>query len=111
MSENKFPIGQRVNLPGHFPEPVILEAVRPIGAGYECRVRLPDGTPDEAILSPTEAEALIGQRLETATKIQPVDAEKIRLLVESARVRLPYAHDRQLRRESTTRAAARTACS
>jgi hypothetical protein len=44
-----FPIGQRVKLPGHFPEPVVLEAVRPIGAGYECRVRLPDGSPDEAI--------------------------------------------------------------
>ena len=49
MKENEFPIGQRVTLPGHFPEPVILEAVRPIGGGYECRVRLPDGTPDEAI--------------------------------------------------------------
>jgi hypothetical protein len=35
-----FPIGQRVTLPGHFPEPVVLEAVRPIGAGYECRVHL-----------------------------------------------------------------------
>jgi hypothetical protein len=37
------------------------EAVRPIGAGYECRVRLPDGSPDEAILSADEAELLFGQ--------------------------------------------------
>jgi hypothetical protein len=48
-------------LPGHFPEPVVLEAVRPIGAGYECRVRLPDGSPDEAILSAEEADLLFGQ--------------------------------------------------
>jgi hypothetical protein len=27
-SDNQFPIGQRINLAGHFPEPVILEAVR-----------------------------------------------------------------------------------
>ena len=57
----EFPIGQRITLPGHFPEPVTLEAVRPIGAGFECRVRLPDGTPDEAILSADEAKLLFGQ--------------------------------------------------
>src|SRR5207249_8074535 len=93
-SENQFPIGQKISLPGHFPEPVMLEAVRPIGAGYECRVRLPDGTPDEAILSREEAAALFGQRVATATKIRPADAEKVRLLVELARIRLAYAHDR-----------------
>ena len=38
MTDNQFPIGQRVSLPGHFPDPVVLEAVRPIGTGYECRV-------------------------------------------------------------------------
>ena len=54
--QRDFPIGQRISLPGHFPEPVVLEAVRSIGAGYELRVRLADGTPDEAILSLGEAE-------------------------------------------------------
>jgi len=93
-AEDSFPIGQRVTLPGHFPEPVVLEAVRRLGAGYECRVRLRDGTPDEAILSPEEAETLAGQRLDVIAKAHPVDAEKVRLLVESARVRLAYAHDR-----------------
>jgi hypothetical protein len=34
-----FPIGQRVMLLGHFAEPVVLEAVRPIGAGFECRAK------------------------------------------------------------------------
>src|SRR5437016_832044 len=94
MSEAQFPIGQRINLPGHFPEPVVLEAVRPIGTGYECRVRLLDGTPDEAILSKEEAATLFGQKVATATKVRPADAEKTRLLIESARIRLAYAHDR-----------------
>ena len=94
MSDDTFPIGQRINLPGHFPEPVVLEAVRPIGTGYECRVRLLDGTPDEAILSKEEAATLFGQKVATATKVRPADAEKTRLLIESARIRLAYAHDR-----------------
>jgi superfamily II DNA or RNA helicase len=94
-SDEQFPIGQRVTLHGHFLEPVTLEAVRFIGSGYECRVRLADGTPDEAILSLEEAAAVAGQTIITPTSIQPVDAEKLRLLVESARIRLAYAHDRQ----------------
>lgn len=94
MTENQFPIGQRVTLPGHFRGPVTLEAVRPIGSGYECRVWLSDGSPDETILSREEAEALIGQRLAVPPTVRPVDPEKIRLLVESARIRLAYAHDR-----------------
>src|SRR5262249_36118846 len=93
-SQNQFPIGQRVNLPGHFPEPVILEGVRAIGSGYECRVRLLDGSPDEAILSGEEAAALFGQGVRESTSVRPADAEKARLLVESARIRLAYAHDR-----------------
>jgi hypothetical protein len=92
---NSFPIGQRLKLPGHFPDAVVLESVRPIGGGYECRVRLPDGTPDEAILSHEEASILFGQAEAATTRVPPVDAEKVRLLIESARIRLAYAHDRQ----------------
>jgi hypothetical protein len=92
---DKFPLGQRVALPGHFLEPVTLEAVRFIGSGYECRVRLGDGTPDEAIISLDEAAALTGQVLTAQTAIRPADAEKLRLLVESVSIRLAYAHDRQ----------------
>ena len=95
IPEKQFPIGQRVSLPGHFLEPVTLEAVRSIGSGFECRVRLADGTPDEAIISPEEAASLIGQAATTPTLVQAANAEKIRLLVESARIRLAYAHDRQ----------------
>ncbi len=89
-----FPIGQRITLPGHFREPVVLEAVRPIGAGYECRVRLPDGSPDEAILSADEAELLFGQTTTAGTKVAPAEADKLRLSIESARIRLAYTHDR-----------------
>jgi SNF2 family DNA or RNA helicase len=78
------PVGHRISLPGHFDVPVVLEHARPLGAdgssGYECRVRLPDGRLDEAVISASE---------------RPVDAERLRLLVESARIRLAYAHDRQ----------------
>ena len=43
MPEQQFPIGRRFDLPGHFAEPVMLESVRPLGEGFECRVRLFDG--------------------------------------------------------------------
>ncbi|GEM_PF-4899138 len=88
MAEQSFPIGQRIGLPGHFAEPVVLESVRPLGEGFECRVRLPDGTPDEAILSRDEAAAIFGQHKEAPTSVELADAENIRLLVESARIRL-----------------------
>ena len=94
------PVGRRVALPGHFDGPVVLEAVRPLGAdgagGCECRVRLPDGTLDEAVLSAEEAAAAFAAAGgEAARPAQPVDAERLRLLVESARIRLAHAHDRQ----------------
>lgn len=87
-------IGKRVQIPGHFPEPVILEAVRSIGSGFECRVRLLNGSPEETILSRDEAITLLGQRIDSKEKIIPADAEKLRLFVESARIRLAYTHDR-----------------
>jgi SNF2-related domain len=57
-------------------------------------VRLPDGSPDEAIVSTEEAEALFGQTSTGAAKVTPADADKLRLLVESARLRLAYTPDR-----------------
>jgi SNF2 family DNA or RNA helicase len=73
---------------------VVLEGVRRIGAGYECRVRLPDGTPDEAIISADEAEAIFSQATEAPVRAAPADPDKLRLLIESARIRLAYTHDR-----------------
>jgi superfamily II DNA or RNA helicase len=92
-------IGQRIFLPGHFDVPVVLEDARPLGsddsAGYECRVRLPDGSLEEAVISAEEVVAVLGKGPEEVKAETPVDAEKLRLLIESARVRLAYAHDQQ----------------
>jgi hypothetical protein len=93
-SERDFPIGQRVGLPGHFPEPVVLESVRPIGAGYECRVRLPDGGLEEVVISADEAAALT-KASDASQTAHLVDSADLQLLVESARIRLAYAYDRQ----------------
>jgi len=90
----QFPIGQRISLPGHFPDSVTLEAVRSIGAGFECRVRLADGSPDEAILSLEEANAVFGQQLQPSSQTTPMDPERVRLLIESARIRLAFSYDR-----------------
>ena len=92
-------IGQRILLPGHFDVPVVLEDARPLGsddsAGYECRVRLPDGSLEEAVISSEEVTAVLGKGTDEVKAETPVDAEKLRLLIESARVRLAYAHDQQ----------------
>ena len=92
-------IGQRISLPGHFDVPVVLEDARSLGpdasAGYECRVRLPDGSLEEAVISATEAASILVADREVSESIKPVDADKLRLLVESSRIHLAYAHDRQ----------------
>ncbi|MCX7719530.1 MAG: helicase-related protein [Candidatus Sumerlaeaceae bacterium] len=101
MADNRFQsqIGRRISLPGHFDEPVVLEDIRPLGGdgslGYECRVRLPSGTLEEAVISAAEAATLLETDLEAPAAVKPVDAERLRLLIESARIRLAYAYDRQ----------------
>lgn len=89
------PVGQQVSLPGHFDTLVVLEAARPLARGFECRVRLPDGTLDEAVITQEEASALAGSAPQPENKTPLVNADQLRLLVESARIRLAYAHDRQ----------------
>ncbi|HWP39575.1 MAG TPA: DEAD/DEAH box helicase, partial [Tepidisphaeraceae bacterium] len=89
-----FPLGQSVSMAGHFETPVVLEEVRQLGAGYECRVRLPDGRLDEVVISAEEASALAA-RDSAARTLRLVDPSDLQLLVESARIRLAYAHDRQ----------------
>ena len=92
-------LGQRVSLPGHFDVPVVLEDARLLGSddseGYECRVHLPDGSLEEAVISAEEMAAILGQRPDEGEAQSPVDAEKLRLLIESSRIRLAYAHDQQ----------------
>jgi hypothetical protein len=92
MSETpiRLPLGQPVPMPGHFDVPVVIEGVRSLGSGYECRVRLPDGTLDEVVISAEEAESLakLGGAPQTIRLVNPHD---LALLVESAQIRLAYA--------------------
>src|SRR5205809_5940217 len=87
------PIGKQVSLPGHFDVLVVLEAARPLGKGFECRVRLPNGTLDEAVLSAEEATALAGSSPNFDKEAPLANAEQLRLLIESTRIRLAYTHD------------------
>ena len=87
-------VGKCVCLPGHFPEPVQLEGVRSVGRNFEIRVRLPDGSLDEAVITAEEAATLARAAAPVESKATTVNAEQLRLLVESARIRLAYAHDK-----------------
>lgn len=94
-------MGSRVTLTGHFDVPVVLDNARPLGtdgsAGFECRVRLPDGAIEEAVISPDEAVGIMLGAETAAAKgaPRPADASRLRLVVESARIRLAYAYDRR----------------
>lgn len=94
MDEQGFPIGRRIQLPGHFAEPVALEFVRMLGDGSECRVRLGDGSLEEVVLSAEETRSICGHD-GAPEKCHLVEASDLQLLVESARIRLAYVHDRQ----------------
>lgn len=94
MKTDGFPIGQSVRLLGHFAEPVVLEEVRPLGVGFECRVRLRDGSLEEVVISAEEAESLF-EKPTNPQVLRLVEPADLQLLVESARIRLAYAHDRQ----------------
>jgi len=88
-------IGRRISLPGHFDVPVVLEDARPLGsddsAGYECRVRLPDGSLEEPVISADGVASIISEGQKTYEPASSVDAEKLPFLIESARIRLAYA--------------------
>ena len=92
VEEPRFKIGQRVHMPGHFAQAVVLEEVRRIGESYECRVRLADGSLDETTITEEEAHRIFEAEAAEA-RVQPVSSEQLRLLVESTRIRLAYAHD------------------
>jgi superfamily II DNA or RNA helicase len=94
IDSSRLPIGHKVMLPGHFDQPVTLEGVRPLGRGLECRVRLSDGSLDETVISEEEAHILIGDDSgNDATTLIPADADQVRLMIESTRIRLAYTHD------------------
>lgn len=93
IDHSKLPIGQKIVLPGHFDQAVTLEGVRILGKGFECRVRLSNGSLDETVISEEEAQTLIGYSGNDTTTATPANAEQVRLLVESTRIRLAYTHD------------------
>jgi SNF2 family DNA or RNA helicase len=74
---------------------VIIEAARALGTGVEVRVRLSSGELDEAVLGQDEVVVLLASPAEQLQAAVPVDAEKLRLLIESTRIRLAYTYDRQ----------------
>ena len=88
-------VGRRVALPGHFAGEVLVEDIRPLDTGAELRVRLADGEIDETVLSSADLAGLLATDMPAETALAPADAEQVRLLVESARIRLAHAHDRQ----------------
>jgi hypothetical protein len=88
-------LGQKVLISGHFDEPVLVEAVRPLSAGVELRVRRASGHLEETVLSEPEFQALVAAQAAPVTDLTPVNPDHLRLLVESTRIRLAYAHDRQ----------------
>jgi len=78
-SDFVLPIGQKVILPGHFDVPAILEDAGMLGAGYECRFRIPDGSLEEAA-------SLAKSFQPAAASVQSAHPKKIRLLMEDAHV-------------------------
>ncbi len=88
-------IGQRIRLPGHFDQAVGVEGIRSIGNGVELRVRLANGQLEELVVTQTEYQRLLSEAARTLPATTFVDPERLRLLVESARIHLAYAHDRQ----------------
>ena len=88
-------VGRRVTLPSYFVDAVIIEGVRPLGTGAELRVRLATGELDEAVLSREDLAPLLAAGPGEREARAPADPEKLRLLVESTRIRLAYACDRQ----------------
>ena len=88
-------IGRQVTLTGHFDSPVSVEAVRRLAGGYELRVRFGSGQLEETVVSTSELEELLSALGEAPAATAPADPELLRLLVESARIRLAYTHDRQ----------------
>ena len=87
--------GRRVRLSGLFAGEVTVEHARPLGQGAELSVRLDTGELDEAVLSVDDLAPLLVPDPPAPAGHPPADPEKIDLLVESTRIRLPYAYDRQ----------------
>jgi hypothetical protein len=99
--EIKLPIGGRIQLPGHFDAPVIYENAPPFPNAFECRLWSSDGMLEEAIIPEDEAAAPSDHGQTESTKVILADAQQLRSLLDSARIRLAYAHDRLHKRPAS----------
>jgi len=78
IADDAFPIGQRVSLPVRFPQPVVLESVRAVAAGYECHVRSHNGILDTVVISLEEATTVLGQLSDLARRRDGVGPPHVR---------------------------------
>jgi superfamily II DNA or RNA helicase len=84
-------VGKRLQLAGHFVQPVVVEAAEPFDSLVLLRVRTVDGQLREAMVRPDELAAALTTAAPTTKAAVP--ARDFFLLVESARIRLAFAHD------------------
>src|SRR5262249_7901821 len=84
-------VGRRLQLPGHFVQPVLVEAADPFDSLVLLRVRTSEGQLREATISPDELDAALATAVPTTR--QTVSPDEFFLLVESSRIRLAFAHD------------------
>ena len=92
----QLPIGRQVSLPGHFALPVTLEAAIQAAQGYECQIRLPDGTLRQITISLDEAAALTAQPEKAKPHSRPAHRPGLQLQPEiplglPGQVELPLA--------------------
>jgi superfamily II DNA or RNA helicase len=84
-------VGKRLLLAGHFVQPVVVEDAEPFDSLVLLRVRTAEGQLREAMLRPDELIAALQTAAPATTAAVP--ARDFFLLVESARIRLAFAHD------------------
>jgi superfamily II DNA or RNA helicase len=84
-------VGKRLQLAGHFVQPVLVEAAEPFDSLILLRVRTAEGHLREAMVPPEELAAALATARPSTTAAVP--ARDFFLLVESARIRLAFAHD------------------
>jgi len=84
-------VGKRVDLVGHFVKPVLIEDAQVVDGLFVLRVRTTEGQPRDATVRAEELAAALATAV-PATR-QTVNAADFFMLVESARIRLAFAHD------------------
>ena len=84
-------VGKRLTLAGHFVQPVLIEDAQVMNGLVPLRVRTGQGELRDAMVKPADLETALATVVPTTRRTVP--AEDIFLLVESARIRLAFAHD------------------